>query len=103
MIDSKKAPDRATAAGRQIFSATSETFAPSSYENAASQALTVERVKVVSLSSWPGLSRPSITARAGGDGPDEPGHVDGATTAVVFSHRSAGAAGWLPPRVMRTF
>src|SRR4051794_16639114 len=26
------------------------------------------------LSSWPGSSGPSVAARAGGDGPDKPGH-----------------------------
>src|SRR3954447_6629542 len=29
--------------------------------------------------SWPGLSRPSVAARTGGDDPDEPGHDDEGT------------------------
>src|SRR5689334_10265306 len=35
----------------------------------------------VASASWPGLSGPSVAARAGGDGPDKPGH-DGRRTAV---------------------
>jgi hypothetical protein len=30
--------------------------------------------QAVAPPSWPGLSGPSVAARAGGDGPDEPGH-----------------------------
>src|SRR5689334_14130478 len=47
------------------------------------------------IQSWPGLSAPSIAARAGVDGPDEPGHDDEATAAVIVRDRGAGAAGWL--------
>src|SRR5689334_2338055 len=34
---------------------------------------------MVATPSWPGLSGPSVAARAGGDGPDKPGHDAEAT------------------------
>src|SRR5689334_7834285 len=42
--------------------------------------------------SWPGLSGPTIAARAGGDGPDKPGHDDKATATLNagWYQRAAG-------------
>nr|WP_294563921.1 hypothetical protein [uncultured Rhodopila sp.] len=39
------------------------------------------RTRRFRLSSWPGLSGPSIPAPALTDGPDKPGHDDGVTDA----------------------
>jgi len=64
------------------------------YENAVSQAAMVGRGRIVTSSSRPGLSRPSPSAHAATDGPDEPGYDEEATAAPVFRHRGAGAAGW---------
>src|SRR4051812_20818300 len=37
----------------------------------------------IATSSWPGLSGPSVAARAGIGGPDKPGHDDGETLAAI--------------------
>src|SRR3954470_12558940 len=37
----------------------------------------------IATSSWPGLSGPSVAARAGIGGPDKPGHDDGEKLAAI--------------------
>src|SRR3954466_14031740 len=40
-------------------------------------------VAAIATSSWPGLSGPSVAARAGIGGPGKPGHDDGETLAAI--------------------
>src|SRR5476651_2650806 len=47
---------------------------------------------IVSLPSWPGLSRPSAHQRQGADGRDKPVH-DGETRAYISSYRENGLVG----------
>ena len=68
-----------------------------SYENVVAQAPMVGWSKVLALSSWPGVSRPSTLHRRSADGRDTPGHDVVATAAAIFSHRSACIAGWPTP------
>jgi hypothetical protein len=52
-------------------------------------------IRLIPSPSWPGVSGPSLAARAGMDGPDKPGHDDGAASHDdgAASHDD-GAAGY---------